>query len=545
MPGIVRIMLGNAMRRLTSIGCVMSLAACSSVDVQPGHAQTDDKLPGQQPTEMSPLADAGAGQDDASAPSGPQVDTKHGRVTGKQVGSTREFLGIPYGKAQRFLPPTAADDWSDPRDATQFGPACPQAKNSLADVPMQSEDCLTVNVYTPADVSGPLPVLVFLHGGAFVMGASSQYDGQRLSELGVVVVTLNYRLGALGFLSLPALDDMRAGVPSGSDGIRDQQLALHWVQDDIAAFGGDAHNVTLVGESAGAISACIHMLSPGSRGLAARFMLESGTCTVDGLGPAYKPDANALGQQLADGLCSGQSDVLACLRGKTADELVNWGLGLGVYGANWLPTVEGQGGVLPDTPDRLFGLVDSLAPLIIGTNKNEWGFFEQTGYMSPRTAADYRALVMREFGSSGERVLEQYPAASDAEANDVYVRMLSDASFRCPALVVAKLASQRGAPVWMYSFDQGAATHAQELDYVFGGAGNAPQLQGAMQRYWTQFAKRGDPNDDRDPMWPQFHVSDPKSLQLIDPPHAQSAVSDDICMFWRNLFLNGATVQLF
>lgn len=206
-----------------------------------------------------------AGGEDASVPSAQQVDTKHGRVTGKQVGSTREFLGIPYGKAQRFLPPMAADDWSEARDATQFGPACPQAKNSLASVPLQSEDCLTVNVYTPADVSGPLPVIVFLHGGAFVMGASSQYDSQMLSELGVVVVTLNYRLGALGFLSLPALDDIRAGAPSGSDGIRDQQLALHWVHDDIAAFGGDATNVTLVGESAGDQRVHSHAVAEQSR----------------------------------------------------------------------------------------------------------------------------------------------------------------------------------------------------------------------------------------------------------------------------------------
>lgn len=524
----------------------MWLAACSSVDVQPG-AAPDQKLPTQYPTETQTFADAGATPDaDAAAPaSALQVDTDHGRVTGKQVGKTREFLGIPYGKAQRFSPPTAADAWNDARDATHFGPACPQAKNTLADVPMQSEDCLTVNIYTPLDVSGATPVLVFLHGGAFVMGASSQYDGQLLSEQGVVVVTLNYRLGALGFLSLAALDDTRAEAPSGSDGIRDQQLALHWVQDNIAAFGGDPKNVTLVGESAGAISACIHMLAPGSRGLAARFILESGTCTIDGLGPAFKPDANALGQQLADGLCSGQPDVLACLRGRSADEIVNWGLGMGVYGANWLPTIEGQGGVLPDTPDRLFGLVDALAPLIIGTNKNEWGFFEQTGYMTPRTAADYRTLVTREFGDSAERVLERYPVANDAEANDVYVRLLSDASFRCPALVVAKLVSQRGARVWMYSFEQGTATHSQELNYVFGGAGNAQRLQSAVQRYWTQFAKGGDPNGDRDSTWPQYRVSDPKSLQLVDPPSVQAAVSDDICMFWRDLFLNGATVQLF
>jgi para-nitrobenzyl esterase len=481
-----------------------------------------------------------------------EIDTTLGPVLGKRVGVTREFLGIPYGQAERFAPPMAAEPWDAPRDATAFGPVCPQAHNPLASTGEQSEDCLSVNVYAPSAVMPRMPVIVFIHGGAFVLGGSDQYDGKVLSESGVIVVTFNYRLGALGFLSLPELDAQRQDAPSGSDGLRDQQLALHWVQDNIAAFGGDQDNVTVVGESAGAISACIHLLSPSSRGLAARYVLESGTCTVDGLGPVYKASADALAQQLTAANCAGQGDVLACLRELPAADLVAWGLDLGVYGPSWLPTIEGRGGVLPDTPDRLFGLVDSLPPFIIGTNKNEWAFFEQTGYSSPQTAAEYRTLIAQEFGAMSDRVLARYPVTSDEQANDVYVRLVSDASFRCPTLVVANLASQRGTSVWMYSFEQGEAMHAQELDYVFGGdvfrfGGPAPDptLQSDVRRYWTRFASTGDPNGEGGTTWPQYHLHDPQYLQLVVEPSAQPDLASDICDFWRDHFLEGGTVYLF
>lgn len=159
------------------------------------------------------------------------------------------------------------------RDATLYTAECPQANTVLLGFGFQDEDCLTFNIYTPLYIDRALPVMVFLHGGAFVNGASSQYDGKILSESNAVVVTVNYRLGALGFFSNPTLDESRADAPSGSDGIRDQQLALDWVRDNVAAFGGDRHNVTLFGESAGAISACIHYVAPSSQGLADRVIL--------------------------------------------------------------------------------------------------------------------------------------------------------------------------------------------------------------------------------------------------------------------------------
>jgi para-nitrobenzyl esterase len=215
----------------------LMLAACTSaLDVERGRAGGTAFAARESD---GPRLDVDAGCGDELAPGALRIETTEGPIMGKQVGVTREFLGVPYGKAARFSPPMAADSWSDTRDATQFGPSCPQPRSSLASMGVQSEDCLSVNVYAPGEAAGHLPVIVFIHGGAFVTGGSSQYDGKILSESGVVVVTFNYRLGALGFLSLPALDETRDGAPSGSDGLRDQQLALHWVQDNIAAFGGD------------------------------------------------------------------------------------------------------------------------------------------------------------------------------------------------------------------------------------------------------------------------------------------------------------------
>ena len=234
-----------------------------------------------------------------------QATVMQGALNGKRAGATCEYLGIPFGKAPtgplRFMPPEAAPGWSTPRDATAYGPSCLQANSTLGAVGTTSEDCLSVNVFTPqATPSGPLPVMVFIYGGAFTSGSSSLYDGQAMSEKGpVIVVTMNYRLGALGFLALPEFDSQRSGAPSGSDGIRDQQLALKWVQSNIATFHGDASNVTVFGESAGSMSTCMPLVSPGSQGLANRYIMESGACV--GKAPLLNTQAQTyqISQELA------------------------------------------------------------------------------------------------------------------------------------------------------------------------------------------------------------------------------------------------------
>jgi para-nitrobenzyl esterase len=479
-----------------------------------------------------------------------------GSLLGKVFLGTREFLGIPYAKppvgALRFAPPMAAEPWPGTLDATHFGPACPQPDFSMAMVGPRSEDCLTLNVYTPTKLDAPLPVMVFIPGGAFVFGGSSLYDVEGLAKAGVVVVALNYRLGALGFFSHPALDATRSDAPSGSDGIRDQQLALRWVHDNIRAFGGDPDNVTVVGESAGAISACIHWVAPSSRGLARRYILQSGTCSSDGFGVQTKENADALGKRLSEALCPGERDVLRCMRSKPAEDVVSWDAKAGLFGAGWEPAAEGRGGVLPESVEQLIANAETLTPIIIGTDKREWGVFEQLGAFKPKTKAEFASTLARTFADNAALVAVEYPVASDAEVNDVYMRLVTDVSFRCPTRSVAQLGSERGANVWMYSFEHATAYHAQELDYVFaddmmssyGGGPPSAALTAIIQRYWTRFARTGDPNGAPDPAWPRYQTASEQYLVLDDAPITRSGLAKKHCDFWREYFAHDGTIEL-
>jgi para-nitrobenzyl esterase len=485
------------------------------------------------------------------------VRTTLGLLRGQLSGATREFLGIPYAKppigALRFAPPAPVEPWVGTLDATQFGDACPQDDPVLSPQQMQSEDCLTLNVYSPAASTQPLPVMVFIHGGSFVSGGSSQYDAKALSDTRAVVVTLNYRLGALGFLSHPALDATRPDAPSGSDGLRDQQLAFRWVHDHIAAFGGNPNNVTVFGESAGAISACLHWVAPESRVLAQRFIIESGACTSDAYATQDKADANALGRGLSETLCPGMADVLSCLREKSAEEIIQWGAPRGQFGAGWRPTTEGPGGVLPDTVENLLASSSALSPIIIGTNAREWGLFQRLGAVTPTNREKLARILATTFGKRASEVASHYPAQTDEDAGEVYVRLVTDAAFRCPTRYLAQQASQRGASVFLYSFEQGSALHAQELDYVFGdnvmsyyydAQPPSAALTASVQRYWTRFALRGDPNGKGDVDWPRYRIETDRHLVLVDPPRGGRGLVRGHCEFWREYFEHGGTIDL-
>jgi para-nitrobenzyl esterase len=481
---------------------------------------------------------------------GCQLAFSLGRLNGKQVESTCEFLGIPYAKppvgALRFAPPVAAGGWGqDARDAAAFGPSCMQKSSVIGGGMALSEDCLSLNVYTPAVVpSAKLPVMVFIHGGGYTLGSSNTYDGRLLSEKGpVVVVTLNYRLGVFGFFAHPALDAERADAPSGSDGIRDQQLALRWVKDNIAAFQGDPSNVTVFGESAGSASVSLHLVSPGSRDLASRFILESGASVGTGFGIATRDAGYALSTQVASELCSGASDVLACLRAKPAQELADWtGGSTGLFGAPFMPVVEGRtGGVLPDTPQNLLTRNEYNHPagIIAGTNKNEWGLFTQPllGGMPITTQAQYKASLAQQFGARAAEVEAQYPVTTDAEANDVNIRLVTDMVFRCPTRLLARLTTAHGTKLYLYSYEEGLAYHGDELAYVFGtpsfaGTPPLPDLVAATQGYWTRFAATGDPNVSTLPTWPAYDSTTDQHLVLKNPPSAGSALAKSDCDFW-------------
>src|SRR5215471_13980724 len=273
---------------------------------------------------------AGAGNAIASPTSGsanPVVRIDDGFVRGMATGTVDEFLGLPYAAPPtgnlRWRPPAPPAAWAGVRDATQFGPSCPQAltRNPLLPPGPISEDCLYLNVYTPPQGSGnegSWPVLVWIHGGGLVQDGARDYDGSGLAADGMVVVTINYRLGALGFLAHPALAS-RPGGPAGNYGLMDQQAALRWVQRNIAQFGGNPDNVTIAGQSAGGLSVLAQMVSPGARGLFQRAIVESGTFALN-----QRPlaTAEAAGEAFATAVgCSDQT--AACLRNAPVSNLVN------------------------------------------------------------------------------------------------------------------------------------------------------------------------------------------------------------------------------
>lgn len=484
-----------------------------------------------------------------------------GAISGKAVAATCEYLGVPYAAppvgALRFMPPEPASAWSGVLNATSFKPWCIQsAPPPLGYV--QSEDCLYLNVYTPkAAPTKPLPVMVFIHGGGFKAGAGSIYDAQSLSERGpAVVVTINYRLGPLGYLALPELDAQRPNTPSGSDGIRDQQLALAWVKNNAEKFHGDPANVTVFGESAGSHSTCIHLVSPKSQGLAQRYIMESGfLCTVPEA-VLTQQQAYSVGSAFAQTFCP-SGDVVACLR--KADPVA-----LSAYvpktptnqlGIDFIPIVDGPGGVLPEHPQKLIedGQYNRDAAIIAGTNKYEWGLFDSPLY-TPTTVTALNQAIDKTFGcatatgpctSIAPEVKALYPAANDAEAQRVFDTLMTDYLMRCRTRDLARATAPQGSRFFLYSYDVGRAYHADELLGLFkvdviasgllslGATIPSPDFQATMQGYWTRFAATGDPNGGSAPAWPRYDLASEPHLALMDPtPAAGANLQKAQCEFW-------------
>ncbi|MET0341961.1 MAG: carboxylesterase family protein [Polyangiales bacterium] len=474
----------------------------------------------------------------------PEVTVAEGKLQGKLSGTTRTFLGIPYAQAPvgklRFAAPEPALAWDGVKQAVAHGPSCPQNPGALSAPGPQSEDCLSLNVYAP-ERAAKLPVIVWIHGGAFVAGGSNQYDGTRLAGEGpVLVVTLNYRLGALGFFAHAGLDATRT-APSGNDAIRDQALALRWVQRNIAAFGGDPDNVTVVGESAGSASACTHLVSPESQSLATRFVLESGSCT-GGLPFGTKAKSDALGDELATALCGDAADKLACLREKPAAEVVAWGASRGLTGAGWSPIVNANDPVLPASPIALIKAgKHNRGAVLLGTNKNEWGLFLAIAPQSPvNSLATFDTQLNAQFGPASALIKAHY-APTEQTANATFVKLMTDGVFRCPTRQLARLTSAQGAKVYLYSFEEGMAFHAFEIPYVFGNPSPtlAPvlvePLRKSVQAYWRSFAADGDPNVAGEATWPTYDAATDQHLVLKAASEAGSGLASSDCDFWDKL----------
>lgn len=506
-----------------------------------------------------------SGASDASAPAiqrGLTIATAKGNLRGAQVGATRVFQGIPYAAppvgALRWRAPVPAEAWDGTLDATAPGPMCPQFVPIVGNVDDRGdEDCLSLNVWTPEPApKTPLSVMVWIHGGSFEIGsgAEPQYDGRLLSERGdVVVVTINYRLGPLGFLAHPALEADDPDGGAGNWGIRDQQLALRWVHDEIAAFGGDPGSVTVFGESAGAMSACVHLVAPESRDLAQRVIMESGVC-VRGDGtraPVQSAEqAHELGARFAKGVgCDADGDVAGCLRALSAEDALRWTENAADFlsEVRWRPVIDGK--VIPDAPEAMIADGDwSGVPIVLGTNRDELALFVAPPLGMPIATRDaYVALVAAQYPGRADEVLAQYPADDDAAANDAFVRLMSDWIFTCPTRTLARAAADVGGATYLYSFEQVPSNsifgdigvfHAAEIPFVFGtssplgGADSAPALSEAMQNYWTAFAHAGDPNGGDLEAWPRYETASDKHMVLALPLVAGVGLRREACDFW-------------
>ena len=507
------------------------------------------------------LAGCGSAASTASPGQGsgrdPVVHTADGSVRGKAAGATAEYLGIPYAAppagALRWQPPHPVAPWNGIRQATSFASRCAQPASSGVD--NTSENCLYLNVFAPADASDRnLPVMVWVHGGGLETGESNDFNPAALVRDGVTVVTINYRLGALGFLADTALASAPDG-PSGDYGLMDQQAALRWVQRNIGGFGGNPRNVTLFGESAGGLSVLAQLVSPGARGLFQRAIVESGTYELAQSSQATAESSGAAFAAKVGCTSNTAASTAACLRGLSVSGILQAEDTGGYY-----PTIDSA--VLPRSIGAALASGQfSHVPVIIGTNHDEWRSFigQNQLYGAPAvTAAGYVADISSTLSlpaSKASVVARQYPLSRYSSPAVALGAVGTDAIFACPALTAEKDLS-RYAPTYAYEFnDEHApnrnlpsfgfsygAAHTFELQYLFGLSNTAypgtlsgpqQQLAQAMKQDWTNFAKAGIPASG----WPSFTATDQQALSLIPPsPRLETDyAAEHYCSFWSTV----------
>jgi para-nitrobenzyl esterase len=489
------------------------------------------------------------------------IQTDKGPVQGAVIGRTRAFLGIPYAAPPvgplRWKPPQPAAAWTATASATVKGPFCPQLAN-LSTSPMAgtSEDCLTLNVWTPLAPSSKaaLPVMVWIHGGGFTIGSGSDpvYDGQSLSEdTGAVVVTINYRLGPLGFLAHTALAaEDPAHAASGNYGFEDQRAALAWVKANIAGFSGDAGNVTLFGESAGGISTCLHLLSTPSQGLFQRAIIESGPCA---LANSTRADEEAQGVSFATALgCTDAATTLTCLRGKAANDLLlalpgKTGLIAGP-GVSWFPYADGLD--ITGPPQALLDAGSfTKVPVIMGTNKNEGTLFFALGVSVPDDAS-YTALMSSIFSNQGAAIVAQYPSASFASPQAAAAEAFGDGAFVCATRRTVRALTKNGGKAWLYQFQHAVTAlfsglgvfHSSEVPFIWGNPyldinldTSEQALSQAMRGFWFGLANSGTPGMEETVAWPPYAAASDTNLVLDLTLSTETGLKTAKCDFWDGI----------
>jgi para-nitrobenzyl esterase len=439
-----------------------------------------------------------------------KITTTGGSLTGRSTGDVNSYLGIPYAAScagdRRWRAPGDAPAWTGTREAVAFGPdpIQPLSPDPFRRSPGISEDCLTINVWTPAARGDePLPVMVWFEGGSFmtVSGASARIDGAALARRGVIVVTVNYRVNIFGFLAHPLLTAESEYHASSNYGLMDQIAALRWLRANIASFGGDSTRVTVFGVSAGSASISLLLTSPLAVGLFDQAILHSPG--------AFRPLCTLADAQAAGSVVDGP---LATMRAMSTDNLM-------AYIPRIVPKVRGlttprilrpihDGYVLPRQEAAAYDEGAFMhVPLMVGSTANEGGW--AVGDLPINTVAEYRAYMQQNFGDATAEALSLYPVEHDGDVKNRLAEVFGDTQFTYGARSVAEASSRYQPNTFRYLFRQGTAAHADDTPYVFGnlqdGATDDDRRVSEMQMTaWTRFAATGDPNVDGVASWPKY-----------------------------------------
>lgn len=498
-----------------------------------------------------------------------QAKVSEGKLSGVQKGSISAFLGVPYAAPPvgdlRWKPPVSPASWTTLRRADKLPASCQQPVSKTGFGPWTheyvvtsevSEDCLYLNVWTPAKAAGEkLPVMVWIHGGGFNSGSASIpiYDGSALAAKGIVVIGINYRLGVYGFLAHPALTAESSSNASGNYGLMDQITALKWVKANVASFGGDPSRITIAGQSAGAMSVFNLISSPLTKGLFRQAIAQSGPGT--GVVPSSLSTAEKNGAALADAAGVGTLAGLRSLTPAQIEAALQKGPGLG--GLGFAPIIDGS--VLPDSSFAEANTND--VPILTGMAADEMrGMNPMAAQIS---AANFLKAIRETYGNLADQMTALYPAASDEQAASSSAALYTEKGLASISLWADLRLQTSKQPVYAYLWSHAepgpdaaryGAFHSSELPYIFGTLDAAPEraftdvdrkLSDMLGNYWVNWVKTGNPNGPSLPKWPRFTTADRQILDINARTGARPLMSPDKLALFREYVEKGGRLSLF